>query len=27
MQVKGKTDKHYNKFKELVTFIINGIKR
>ena len=27
LQVKGKNDKQYNVFKELVTFIINGIKR
>jgi TetR/AcrR family fatty acid metabolism transcriptional regulator len=27
LQVKGKSDKQYNVFKELVTFIINGIKR
>ncbi|HEY5584238.1 MAG TPA: TetR/AcrR family transcriptional regulator [Ruminiclostridium sp.] len=27
MQIKGKTDMQYNVFKELVTFIINGIKR
>jgi len=27
LQVKGKADKQYNVFKELVTFIINGIKR
>jgi len=26
LQVKGKNDKHYNVFEELVTFIINGIK-
>ena len=27
LQVKGKNDKQYNIFKELVTFIINGIKK
>ena len=27
LQVKGKEDKQYNIFKELVTFIINGIKK
>ena len=27
LQVRGKKDKQYNVFKELVTFIINGIKK
>ena len=27
LQVRGKDDKQYNVFRELVTFIINGIKR
>ena len=27
MQVKGKKDKQYEVFKEMVTFIINGIKK
>lgn len=27
LQVKGKNDKQYNIFKDLITFIINGIKR
>ncbi len=27
LQVKGKNDRQYQVFKELVTFIINGIKR
>ena len=27
LQVKGKADKQYNIFRDLVTFIINGIKR
>jgi len=27
LQVKGKNDKQYQVFRELVTFIINGIKR
>lgn len=27
LQVKGKNDKQYNVFEEVVTFIINGIKR
>jgi TetR/AcrR family fatty acid metabolism transcriptional regulator len=27
LQVQGKQDKHYKIFKELVTFIINGIKK